>query len=280
MRALALLVLVAGCSTAPPPAPGASVTIGGRRVEAAVFGTEKARRGAREGLRSPGPGRGHLLAWPRDRFVRLESEGQEASFDAVLVDLAGRVVEVRRLLQGDAEGVMSKVEAAYALLVDPGSLAAKPGDRAEIAHGGAVPQDLPELRIGGALARVELAVTEADRMHGLMHRPRMSADDGMLFTYDHEARRSYWMKNTLIPLDIAFFSADGTLLNVNETPMYKDPANPGPDYATSDSAGPAQYVLEMNLGWFRRKGLLGPDGKAKPGLRAELPREATEGFPD
>jgi uncharacterized membrane protein (UPF0127 family) len=85
------------------------------------------------------------------------------------------------------------------------------------------------------------------------------------------------MANTLIPLDIAFFAEDGTLLNVNETPMYADPRNPGALYATSDSKGAARYVLEMNLGWFRKKGITDGSGKAAPGTKAELPPQATKG---
>jgi uncharacterized membrane protein (UPF0127 family) len=88
------------------------------------------------------------------------------------------------------------------------------------------------------------------------------------------------MANTLIPLDIAFFADDGTLLNVNETPMYPDPRNPGALYATSDSKGRARYVLEMNLGWFRKKGLVDGSGKFAPGTKAELPSAASRGSYD
>jgi hypothetical protein len=99
----------------------------------------------------------------------------------------------------------------------------------------------------------------------------------MLFAYDHVGMRRFWMGNTLIPLDIAFFAADGTLLNVNATPMYPDPRHPPADYATSDSAGPARFVLEMNLGWFKKKGLVDAEGKPTPGIRAEFPPQVLKG---
>ena len=72
----------------------------------------------------------------------------------------------------------------------------------------------------------------------------------------------------------------GTLLNVNETPMYPDPRNPGALYATSDSKGAARYVLEMNLGWFKRKGLVDGAGRITPGTKAEIPAAATRGTYD
>jgi len=108
----------------------------------------------------------------------------------------------------------------------------------------------------------------------------MSEDDGMLFAYPDEGNHSFWMMNTLIPLDIAFFSADGTLLNVNETPMYADPRNPGASYATSNSKGPARYVLETNLGWFKKKGIVDGAGRFAPGTKAEIPAWASKGSVD
>src|ERR1043166_29645 len=129
------------------------------------------------------------------------------------------------------------------------------------------------MKINGIPIRVELALTEQERARGLMFRPRMSADDGMLFAYESQHDGiSFWMKNTLIPLDIAFFKEDGTLLNVNETPTVADPRK-GP-WPGSPAAGAARYVLEMNLGWFKKKGLVDADGKVKPGVRAEFPPEA------
>ena len=90
---------------------------------------------------------------------------------------------------------------------------------------------------------MELALTEEERQHGLMFRPRMSPNDGMLFAYSNEGSRSFWMANTMIPLDIAFFANDGTLLNVNETPMYPDPRNPGSNYAPPAPRAPRATSL-------------------------------------
>ena len=176
---------------------------------------------------------------------------------------------------------MSKAPTAYALLVLPGlpaRLGVKAGDKVELTAEvrNAKPEELPVVTINGIPAYVELAVTEAERQHGLMFRPRMSAEDGMLFAYSYEGSHSFWMKNTLIPLDIAFIAADGTLLNVNETPMYPNPREPGNSYATSDSKGASRYVLEMNLGWFRKKGLVDGSGRIAPGTKAVIPARAAK----
>ncbi len=286
---LALAILLASCDNGNKAGGGgtipAPVALKGAQVRVTVVSTEKDRRSAPRRLARVEGLQGHLLAWPRERFVKIETEHARASFDAAFLDRAGRVVDVQLLPQGDREGVMPKAEAACALLVAPGlleKLGVRAGDQAEIPAEARTPapQELPAVRIGDARVHVELALDEAERAQGLMFRPRMSADDGMLFVYPSEGYRRFWMGNTLIPLDIAFFRSDGTLVNVNETPTYPDPRNPPPDHPTSDSAGPAQYVLETNLGWFRRQGIVDKDGKPRPGTRAVFPPEALRGFPD
>ncbi|HET7921411.1 MAG TPA: DUF192 domain-containing protein [Gammaproteobacteria bacterium] len=91
---------------------------------------------------------------------------------------------------------------------------------------------------------VEIAKTEASREQGLMYRTHLAADHGMLFVYPDAQVRRFWMKHTLIPLDILFFDADRRLINVSaDTPPCKT-AN-CPTYA---SATPAMYVLELAAG--------------------------------
>jgi len=267
------------------PISGASVTLGGRKIDVSVIRTEKERRHAVGRLMPPPESQGHLLAWPRERFMKLEGERSRVSFDVVFMSKDGTVVEISPLPGNSEEGLQPKVASAYALLVMPGlptKLGLKTGDKAALSQEilASQPEELPVLKIGKDSAYVELALTEAERQHGLMFRPRMSAEDGMLFAYTEEGNHSFWMMNTLIPLDIAFFADDGTLVNVNETPMYPDPRNPGSNYATSNSKGPARYVLEMNLGWFRKKGLVDGSGHVAPGTKAEIPAWAVKGSAD
>ena len=91
---------------------------------------------------------------------------------------------------------------------------------------------------------VELADTQDKRALGLMFRDSMPDDHGMLFVFPGETRRSFWMKNTRIPLDIFYFDSNLTLVSVAEnTPPCRSPECP-----TYPSDGPAKYVLELNAG--------------------------------
>ena len=286
------LLLLAACGAlacdgarreTPPSAIGgaaASVTLGGKKIDVTLTLTEKDRRHAVPRLSAASETQGHLLAWPRERFVKIESENTPTAFDVAFLDKSGTIVDLLPLKEKDEEGVMPRAAAAYALLLAPGQpqkLGVKAGDKVTLSPDvlAAKPEELPTMRINGVPAMVELALTESERNHGLMFRPRMSVDDGMLFAYPNEDDRSFWMKNTLIPLDIAFFAADGTLLNVNETPTAAVPrAGPWPP---SPSQGAARYVLEMNLGWFKKRGLVDGSGHIVPGSKGEIPPQAPKG---
>ena len=112
------------------------------------------------------------------------------------------------------------------------------------------------LKLGHHTFAVEIARTDAARERGLMFRTHMAVDHGMLFVFPDSEPRYFWMKNTLIPLDIIFFDAHKQFINVSaDTPPCK--ADPCPTYA---SAAPAQYVLELNAGMAAKLGL-------KPGDR-------------
>jgi hypothetical protein len=115
-------------------------------------------------------------------------------------------------------------------------------------------QDGPQL----ALQRVELtagmhssdaqvAQTPQERQTGLMYRREMPAQEGMLFIFDQPGVQCFWMKNTLLPLTAAFVADDGTIVNL---------ADMKPQTTDSHcSARPVRYVLEMNQGWFGKKGI-------------------------
>ena len=115
-----------------------------------------------------------------------------------------------------------------------------------------------QVKIGAHPLKVELAIAEEERMQGLMYRKSMPAEEGMLFIFDEPAYHSMWMKNTLIPLSVAFLDKDGVILNILDM-----------EPQTLDShmaAGPAVYAIETNKGWFAAK-------KIKPGDKVTgLPR--------
>ncbi|MEW9573622.1 DUF192 domain-containing protein [Rhodanobacter sp. Si-c] len=108
---------------------------------------------------------------------------------------------------------------------------------------------------------VELATNEAAREHGLMMRTSLAADHGMLFVFPDTAPRGFWMKNTLIPLDILYFDAERKLVSTQlDVPPCK--ADPCPVYP---SAGPARYVLELSAGTATRIGVRDGDTLAIDG---------------
>jgi uncharacterized membrane protein (UPF0127 family) len=107
--------------------------------------------------------------------------------------------------------------------------------------------DLVTMRVAGREIRVEVADDEAERARGLMDRESLPEDQGMLFVYPSMRQLSFWMKNTRIPLDIAFI--DDGLLIVDIQQM--EPENE----ELHTSRQPAMYALEMDLGWFEANGV-------------------------
>ena len=101
------------------------------------------------------------------------------------------------------------------------------------------------LRIGAHPLKVEVVRTDEERARGLMFREKLDREAGMLFIFDEPAYHSMWMKNTLIPLSVAFVDAQGTILNILDMePQTLD---------SHMSAGPSIYAIETNKGWFAGK---------------------------
>jgi uncharacterized membrane protein (UPF0127 family) len=106
------------------------------------------------------------------------------------------------------------------------------------------------LRLGDHSIRAELANTPETRRKGLMFRKRLAESSGMVFVFPRQQRISMWMKNTSIALSVAFIDVDGRILNIEDMQPQSEQSH--------SSAGPAKYALEMNQGWFRKRGI-GPD---------------------
>jgi uncharacterized membrane protein (UPF0127 family) len=108
---------------------------------------------------------------------------------------------------------------------------------------------LPEiaLSIKGHKLTAEVAATDSSRMTGLMHRRMMPENRGMLFVFTYAQPQSFWMMNTYLPLSIAFIDEQGVIVNIDDMkPLTTDP---------HPSAKPAKYALEMNQGWFAKRGI-------------------------
>lgn len=115
--------------------------------------------------------------------------------------------------------------------------------------GSAAAADFPVVELAAGMYRIEAEVahTFAGRAQGLMHRRDMADQRGMLFVFPDTAVHCMWMRNTLIPLSVAFLDDEGGVINIEDmAPRTED---------NHCAARPARYALEMNRGWFERRGI-------------------------
>lgn len=127
---------------------------------------------------------------------------------------------------------------------------------AAMARAQEAPQKLPTVRLNASLHNIqaEVARTPKQRAIGLMHRTALGANEGMLFVFEEPGVQCFWMKNTLLPLSIAYLNEDGRIVNIAEMqPRSLD---------SHCSAEPVRFALEMNAGWFAKRGV-------KPGTRLD-----------
>jgi len=109
-----------------------------------------------------------------------------------------------------------------------------------------------ELAAGMHLIRAEVADSMGARMRGLMHRKSMPQGSGMVFVFEANATHCMWMKNTLIPLSVAFIDEQGAIINIADLQPHSEQSH--------CASRPARYALEMNKGWFAQRGI-------KPGTK-------------
>ncbi len=121
------------------------------------------------------------------------------------------------------------------------------------------PLPVTQVKVAGHALRVEVVATTEQRSRGLMFREKLAKNDGMLFVFDEPGYHAMWMKNTPLPLSVAFVDGEGRILNV---------ADMEPQTLESHAAaGPARYAIETNKGWFGERGIKAGDkvtGLPKP----------------
>ncbi len=118
--------------------------------------------------------------------------------------------------------------------------------------------NLPRVKLSAGMHQIDAQVarTTAERSTGLMHRREMPQHEGMLFIFEQPSVQCFWMKNTLIPLSAAFVDDDGRIVNIEDMkPQTTD------GHCAKE---PVRFVLEMNQGWFAKRGL-------KPGTKLAGP---------
>lgn len=135
------------------------------------------------------------------------------------------------------------VLAASMALLAPGLARAQDGPQARL--------QTIDLTAGMHVIRAELAITPAQQATGMMFRTEMPGNEGMLFVNDDLGVRCFWMRNTLIPLTIAFLADDGTIVNLADMQARSE--------ASHCSAQPVRYALEMRQGWFAKRGIKAGD---------------------
>ena len=118
----------------------------------------------------------------------------------------------------------------------------------------ALAQQLPtvQLRAGMHLISAEVAADYETRARGLMHRKSLAQNAGMVFRFEQPSVQCMWMKNTLIPLSVAFLDEKGTVINIADMQPHSEQSH--------CAAKPALYALEMTQGWFAQRGI-------KPGMK-------------
>jgi uncharacterized membrane protein (UPF0127 family) len=108
---------------------------------------------------------------------------------------------------------------------------------------------MPQISLGAGIhvVQAEVAYTNDLRMQGLMFRKSLGPNQGMLFVWPQDEAYCMWMRNTYIPLSVAFIDAKGSIVSVHEMKPQTENSH--------CAASPARYALEMNAGWFKAKGL-------------------------
>lgn len=153
-----------------------------------------------------------------------------------------RVLSAAAILAGLVSG--AQAQQAMVLPVDPAPLVADTGTEKKS-------------------FKVEIADDETERSRGLMFRENMAPDHGMLFVYSEQQQVAFWMKNTILPLDLVFIDASGKVVGVKQgTPYSEAPISPGV---------PARFVLELNAGTAARIGLDDGDTVHHPAIGNPLP---------
>ncbi len=111
--------------------------------------------------------------------------------------------------------------------------------------------DNTTLQIGTHTIKAEVARSKEARQRGLMYRLKLADNSGMLFIFDQKSAHCFWMRNTLIPLSIAFLDDNGTIINIEDMQPQTD--------ANHCAQAPTRYALEVSQGWFTKKGVQAGD---------------------
>jgi len=131
-----------------------------------------------------------------------------------------------------------------------------PSNKSTMPPGALGPLPTLQFEINGVSVEIEVAISQDEQKQGLMYRESMPENHGMLFVYKEPRYMSFWMKNTKIPLSIAYIKEDGTISNIEKM---DPPTSPLAPLDSHYSKYKCTYALEMNQGWFEKHGIKAGD---------------------
>lgn len=195
------------------------------------------------------PDSGMIFVYPDEKPRSFWMKNTRIPLSIAFLDAAGAVINVLDMKAMDeAPRYASAREARYAVEANEGWFlkhGVKPGDRVKFAYR---TERIDGVAFGGAVVKVEIADEPRAVERGLMYRDKLADDAGMLFVFPRPQRLEFWMRNTKIPLSIAFVDAQRKVLNIEDMAAFDDRTR-------HRSKGPAIYALEVNRGWFAKRGV-------------------------
>jgi hypothetical protein len=111
-----------------------------------------------------------------------------------------------------------------------------------------VPEAIVSATVNGQTLSLQVVASPETRARGLMFYRELPADAGMLFVFPVDGQQSFWMRNTFVPLSVAFLDAERRIINIEDM-------QPLDEQTFHVSAAPARYAIEVNQGWFAQRGI-------------------------
>jgi uncharacterized membrane protein (UPF0127 family) len=251
-----MCLILAGCTGTNAPA----IRIGDHTVENA---NTRADRIALRDRWSATSGKGALLVFPVARRLALPVTDMAAPANVAFIRADGSIsaiVEHRTTDVPDYRDRLYAEEDVRAILILPANTTFSSSDSVDVALLTESAEDYPVVTFpDGQTAWVEIARTPPQRQQGLMWRENLSIDTGMLFVFDQDRTRSFWMRNTRTPLSIAYIKSDGMIATIFDMEPLSEAGVP--------SIAAVKYCLEMKRGWFAERGI-------EPGTTVTLPPES------
>ncbi len=251
-----LWLLPASCDSSGSADPSqVTVSVDGKQITVEPLLTRKERWKGAVQLGQLGSNQGILFVYPRPipNLYWANRALPEQPLDMAFIDPERRISQIQTVPAGKKKIIRSDQEAQFILVtnngwfqnekITTGTRLSVPSRLVREAEPLYDASNIRTVTINGVRARVEIANTTDERERGLMNRKGLQENHGMIFIYPSPQVVNYYMKNTLVPLDVAFIHRDGTIHKIQSmTPLLEK---------TVSSKQKVQYVLEMRQGWFQ-----------------------------